>query len=221
MTSGFEVGVGFLFWAAIMFYSPKYFRVSGNPYATLALYAVGTLALMIAVAGIGTELSSPKLGPYFTVFVSEGPSSIPWAGPSGAVWEEAGITGGFLVGMGFFHVAAELLGRWRILEVLLKTLALLFAGLAAMFLAGVVDELILKPLFLVPADRLASGQTVPTDPSGPSQGDNPRDGSGSPLGNVLNAFVVLGTLLSTISALAAGWGFVLIRTRNILKLLKR
>jgi hypothetical protein len=221
MTSGFAIGIAFLFWAAIMLYSPRYLRVSANPYATLALYAVGTLALMIALAGIGFELSSPKLGRYFTVFVSEGPSSIPWAGPSGEVWVNAGIGGAFLVGMGFFHVAAELLGRWRILEVLLKMLALLFAGLTAVGLAGVVDELILKPLFLLPADRLASGQTVPADPSSPPQGDEPSDGSGSLLGNTFNAVAVVGTLISTISALTAGWGFVLIRTRNILKLLKR
>jgi hypothetical protein len=110
MVSGFSIGLGFLFWAALMFYSPRYFRVSGNPYATLALYAVGTLALMIAVAGIGIELSSPKVGAYFTVLASEGPSSIPWAGPRGEVWVNAGIAGAFLVGMGFFHVAAELLG---------------------------------------------------------------------------------------------------------------
>jgi hypothetical protein len=41
------------------------------------------VALMMAVAGIGIELSSPEVGRYFTVLISEGPSSIPWAGPSG------------------------------------------------------------------------------------------------------------------------------------------
>lgn len=100
--SGFSIGLSFLLWAAIMFYSPRYFRVSGNPYSTLALYAVGTLALMIAVAGIGAELSSPKVGRYFTVLISEGPSGIPWAGPSGELWLNAGFGGAFLVGLGFF-----------------------------------------------------------------------------------------------------------------------
>jgi hypothetical protein len=70
-----------------------------------------------------------------------------------------------LVGMGFFHTAATAFGRWRLLEVLLKTVALLFAGVAAIALAGVVDELILKPLLVVPADRLASGHPVPADDS--------------------------------------------------------
>jgi hypothetical protein len=221
MSSGFAVAVSFLFWAAIMFYSPRYFRVSGNVYATLALYAVGTLSLMIAVAGKRFELSSPKLGHYFTVLVSEGPSSIPWAAPSGELWVNAGLAGAFLVGMGFFHVAAELLGRWRILEVLLKMVALLFAGLATLGLAGVVDELIMKPLFVVPADRLASGQTVPVDHPGTPQDNEPSDGSGPPLGGIFNVVIALGTLVSTISALAAGWGFVFIRVRNILKLLRQ
>jgi len=222
MISGFSVAVGFLFWAAIMFYSPKYFRVSSNPYAALALGGVGALCLMIAVAGMGTELSSPRIGHYFTVLVSEGPSSIPWAVPSSAFWENAGIAGAFLVGMGFFHVAAAVLGRWRILEVLLKMLVLLFAGLAALFLAGVVDALTLKPLLIVPANRLASGQqTIPADPSGPPRGNEPSDGSGTPLESIFNAVIALGTLISTISALAAGWGYVVVRTRNILRLVRR
>jgi hypothetical protein len=107
--SGLWVAILFLFWAAIMFYSPRYLRVSGNPYATLALYAPGTLALMIGVAGFGTELSSPKLGRYFTVLVSEGPSSIPWALPSGELWENLGLAGALFVGMGFF---TSLLNFW-------------------------------------------------------------------------------------------------------------
>ena len=204
-----------------MFYSPRYFRVSGNPYATLALYAVGTLALMIGVAGMGFELSSPKVGHYFTVLVSEGPSSIPWAVPSGVFWENAGIAGAFLVGMGFFHVAAELLGRWRILEALLKMAVLLFAVVAAMGLAGVVDELVLKPLLVVPADRLASGQTVPADNPVSPGANEPSDGSGGLLGNALNAALAVGTLGSAISGLVAGWTFVLTRTRTILQLLKQ
>ncbi len=226
MTSSLAFGFGFLFWAALMFYSPRYFRVSGNPYATLALYAVGAFCLMTSVVGIGFELSSPKLGRYFGVFVSEGPSSIPWASPRGAVWENAGMAGGFLVGMGFFHVAAEVLGRWRIVEVLVKVLVLLFASLAAIGLAGVVDELILKPLLLVPADRLASGQTVPVDPPGQTQGADPAGGnvsepSGSAFGNIFNGCVAIGTLISAISALAAGWAYVVVRVRNVLKLLKQ
>jgi hypothetical protein len=100
--SGFSIGLSFVFWAAIMFYSPRYLRVSGNPYSTLALYAVGTVALMMAVAGIGIELSSREVGRYFTVLISEGPSSILWAGPSGELWPNAGFGGAFLVGMGFF-----------------------------------------------------------------------------------------------------------------------
>ena len=48
----------------------------------------------------------------------------------------------------------RVLSRWRILEILLKTAALLFAGVAAVALAGVVDELILKLLLVVPADRI-------------------------------------------------------------------
>jgi hypothetical protein len=130
--------------------------------------------------------------------------------------------GACLVAGGFFHVAAALLGRWRILEVLLKLVTLVFAGLAAMFFAGgVVDELILKPLLLVPGDRLEAGQTVPAHPSGSSRGNEPSDGSGAPLGSAFNVVVGLGTVVSTISALAAGWGFVLIRVRNILKHLKQ
>ena len=218
--SGFSIGLSFLFWAAIMFYSPRYFRVSGNPYFTLALYAAGTVALMIAVVGIGAELSSPEVGRYFTVLISEGPSSIPWAGPSGELSLNAGIGGAFLVGMGFFHTAATVLSRWRILEVLLKTVALLFAGVAAIALAGVVDELVLKPLLVVPADRLASGHPIPVDDSVSPKANEPKDGSGTPLRNVFNAVVSLGTLISTIAALAAGWTFVFTRVRTTLKLFR-
>ncbi len=208
MASGFGVGVGFLFLAAIMFYSPRYFRVSGNLHATLALYGVSTMALMIALVTIGFELSSSNVWHYFTVLVSEGPSSIPWASPSGELWAYAGVAGFFLVGMGVSHVAAQLLGRWRILEVLFKMVTLLFAGLAAVFLASVVDELIFKPLLVVPADRLTSGQTV-------------SDGSGSLWRDALNAVVAVGILISAISGLVAGWAFVFIRIRTILKLLRQ
>lgn len=197
-----------MFLAAIMFCSPKYFRVSGNPHATLALYNVGALALMIALVTIGFELSSSNVWLYFTVLVSKGPSSIPWASPSSELWAYAGVAGFFLVGMGVSHGVAQLLGRWRILEVLFKMVALLLAGLAAIFLASVIDELIFKPLLIVPSDRLTSGQTV-------------SGGSGSLWRDALNAVVAVGTLISAISGLVAGWAFVLKRVRTILKLLRQ
>ena len=119
-----------------------------------------------------------------------------------------GVAGFFLVGMGVVHIVAALLSRWRILEVLLKMAVLLFAGLAAIFLASVIDELIFKPLLVVPAERLASGQTV-------------SEGSGSLLENTLNAVVAIGTLMTAISALVMGGAFILIRVRMILKRLRQ
>jgi hypothetical protein len=68
---------------------------------------------------------------------------------------------------------------------------------AAIALAGVVDELILKPLLVVPADRLASEHPKPVDDSVASRANEPIDGSGTPLRNVFNAVVSLGTLIST------------------------
>jgi hypothetical protein len=116
------------------------------------------------------------------------------------------------------------LGRWRILEVLLKMVALFFACFATGFLAAFIDELVLKPLIVVPADHLASGHTAPADqPVSPqaNKPNEPSDGSGLLLGNAFNTAVVLGTLISTISALAAGWAFVITRVRTILKLLRQ
>jgi hypothetical protein len=122
---------------------------------------------------------------------------------------------------GVFHTAATVFGRWRILEVLLKTVALLFAGVAAIALASVVDELILKPLLVVPADRLASGHPVPADDSVLPKANKPSDGSGTPLENAFNTVVTLGTLISTIAAIAAGWTFVFTRVRTTLKLFRQ
>jgi hypothetical protein len=122
---------------------------------------------------------------------------------------------------GVFHTAATVFGRWRTLEVLLETVALLFTGVAAIAVAGVVDELILKPLLVVPADRLASGHPIPADDSVPQKPNEPSGGSGTPLKNAFNVVVALGTLISTIVAIAAGWTFVFTRVRTTLKLFRQ
>ena len=96
-----------------------------------------------------------------------------------------------MIAVGFFHVAANILLGRRVLEILLKLCGLFFGFLAAMFLAGVIDELIIKPLLVVPANRIISVQT-----------SNTLGGFGTFLAGMLRVLSVVVTIISTITGAA-------------------
>jgi hypothetical protein len=96
-----------------------------------------------------------------------------------------------LIAVGFFHVAANILLGRRVLEILLKLCGLFFGFWAAMFLAGVIDELIIKPLLVVPANRIVSGQS-----------SNTLGGFGTFLAGMLRVLSVVVTIISTITGAA-------------------
>lgn len=200
------MAICFLLWAAICLFSPRYLRFSDNPLVSLLFYALGTLCLMMGVSGFGFEMAQASIWQYFGRLLSEGPSNIPWAGPSIVVLEYGGITLAFLVAVGFFHVAANVLLRRRVLEILLKLCGLFCAFLAALFLATVVDELIIKPLLVVPANRIASGQT-----------SNSGGGFVTFLVSMLRALFVVATIISTITGAVVGVGYIYKRVAKLLR----
>ncbi len=111
-----------------------------------------------------------------------------------------------MIAVGFFHVAANILLGRRVLEILLKLCGLFFGFWAAMFLAGVIDELIIKPLLVVPANRIISGQT-----------SNTLGGFGTFLAGMLRVLSVVVTIISTITGAALGVGYVYKRVVRLLR----
>jgi hypothetical protein len=133
-----------------------YFGYTPDSRAALVFYIIALVPLAIGVGGALTELNQTGVAHFLKeLIVGRLPARI-WGSPSSETWTNLAITIVLLLVCALPHlIVVELIGATGIVEVVVKVLVLSLLALPALGLAATLDELLIKPLLLIPAKRLA------------------------------------------------------------------
>ncbi len=158
--SGFGVALWFIICSAIWILAPQYYLgVSADSGVTVGFYIFALLALVIGAIGFLVEATKRSVRRFLgTLIVGNVPGPL-WGSLNTEILKNATITLVLALPSGLIHfIVVWLLGATGTVELVAKIVAVLLMVLPAMGLAATIDELAIKPLIMVPAIRLASGQ---------------------------------------------------------------
>lgn len=155
--SGFAVDLGFLIYAGVWFLAPvTYFNATPNSKAALICLIVALILLALGIIFLGFELADKKISAFLLRLVTGGLPAGLWGRPSAETWQNIGIAIGSLTLSAVIHlIGINLFGATGVWGGVVKVIVLITLPLAIMFFVSAVDELLIKPLLVIPAHRLA------------------------------------------------------------------